>query len=133
MRRLFALAALMLGVLGVPAALADGPPGCGPAGCSSGIVVHMHETLPRGATVTACIERLCRRFPARSDLVRLAHAGLDGPGPVRVRFVARDRHRKVLFRADRSVRLKRLGSRVASCPPCWSRTLLFEDGRLVLY
>jgi len=103
-------------------------------GCSSGIIVHLHESLPRGATVTACIDRLCRRFPARGDLVRLAHAGLHDPGPVRVRLVVRDRHGKVLFRADRKVRLKRLRPNAEPCPPtCWSRTLLFEDRRLVPY
>ena len=134
MRRTLAVAALVVAVAGVPAAPADEPPVCGLVGCTSGIVVHMHEAIPRGATVTACIGRLCRRFRAPGDLVRLAHAGLHGPGPVRVRFVVRDRHGKVLFRADRSVRLERRRPNAEPCPPtCWSRTLVFENGRLVPY
>jgi hypothetical protein len=135
MRRLAVLVGLALSLTAAtPDALGDDRRICTLVGCNSGVSVRYGEFgtryIPRNATVTVCIERLCRRFSGRGDGVRVAHAKLSGPGPVRVRVVVRSPSDKVLFRADRQVTLKRARPNGEECEPtCWLAAFEFKSSR----
>ena len=131
MRRLLPAGLIAVaGLAAAPAALAQDPPtACTLIGCDSGVRLDAVD-LPRARTVTLCVEDRCRRERANTDLHFVATRS-DGPGPVRVRVVVRDRRGRVLVRAERAVTLRRFEPNGPECAPtCWSARVRLDGGRL---
>ncbi len=138
MRRLMLLGFLALAPAAIaPAVAGSRPTACPAANCASGATVVFDAAtirrLPKGATVTLCMRRQCRRFAAGGSQVGISDSRLHGRRKVRVRFVVRTRRGKVIFRATRHVRLKRIRADGERCEPiCWIARFVFKGAhRLV--
>ena len=134
MRRLMLFVFLGLTTAVLAPAVAGGRPEACPAACASGASVTFDAAtirrLPAGATATLCMRHRCRRFAARGSGVGISDSRLHGRRKVRVRFVVRTRRGKVIFRANRRVRLRRIRAGGERCEPiCWIARFVFKGAR----
>lgn len=121
--RLLAGTAVAVAVaLGGAVAGADAPSPastCPQAGCSSAVSIDaagLRAAARHGARITLCIDAHCRRFRrASSFLMQVPQA--DGPGPVRVRFIVKDRRVHTIRRIDQTMRLHEVQPNGPDCPP----------------
>lgn len=133
MRRLIVILCLALTPAALVPAVAGGRPEACAAACASGTSVTFDAAtirrLPAGATATLCMRHRCRKFAARGSGVGISDSRLHRRQKVRVRFVVRTARGKVIFRANRRVRLRRIRAGEQCEPICWIARFVFKGAR----